>query len=365
MRPHSLLPLGVAVSLGLLAGCDSVPDQAGARVARTPEAIAAESGQDPDQGVTSREGATLSRTSVATPDDLSPNELTVVNLVRQASPAVVSVTREGGSGSGVIVREDGIILTNAHVVGDASQVEIGLADGRKVTGRVLGRDPTVDVAVVRIQATRLPTAPLGDSDNLAVGQTAVAIGNPLGLERTVTVGVVSAVNRSPRGFGLDELIQTDAAISPGNSGGPLLDSKGRVIGINTAVLRAPGSEGLGFAIPIRLANDVAEQILETGRVRRALLGVEYLEIEEPLAEQFDLPVDEGVIVAAVQRGGPAHRAGIQPSDIIVAIDGKEIKQGGDLRRELRARKPGDRIRVRLVGPNGRREVEVRLAEAPT
>ncbi len=139
--------------------------------------------------------------------------------------------------SGVIIRRDGVILTNAHVVRSATDVEVGLADGRRVSGRVLGRDPTVDVAVVRIQATNLPAAPIADSDRLEVGQTAIAIGNPIGLERTVTTGVVSAVNRSPRGIELGGLIQTDAAINPGNSGGPLLDSQGRVIGINTVIVQ--------------------------------------------------------------------------------------------------------------------------------
>jgi S1-C subfamily serine protease len=277
----------------------------------------------------------------------------------------VSVSQqEGGSGSGVIVHSDGVILTNAHVVGMSRTVRVGLADGRRVEGRVVGRDPSLDVAVVRIDVPNMPVAPIGDSDRLEVGQTAIAIGNPLGLERTVTTGVISAINRSPRGMSLDGLIQTDAAISPGNSGGPLLDSRGRVIGINTAVIRATGAQGLGFAVPIKLAQNVAEQILSTGRVVRSFLGVEYRDVEPEMAEQFRLAVREGIVVAAVQSDAPADRAGIQRGDIITRIDDTPIKQGGDLRRVLRDRRPGDSVRVTVVrAGDGTKTMTARLTEA--
>jgi serine protease Do len=294
----------------------------------------------------------------------TPGEQTVIDIARRVSPSVVSVMRGEVSGSGFILTQDGIVLTNAHVVGNARTVEIDLADGRQLAGRVLGDDPTVDVAVVRVDASGLPAVQLGDADRLEVGQTAIAIGNPLGLERTVTSGVVSAVNRNPRGFGLDGLIQTDAAISPGNSGGPLLDSEGQVIGINTAVLRAPGAEGLGFAIPIGLARDVADQIVRTGRITRAFLGISFRDVDPQLAEQFELPVREGVMVAAVGRNTPAGEAGMRPGDIITHIDDVEIAQGGDLRRELRERRPGQEVTLRVVRPSGEARVRVRLAEAP-
>lgn len=229
---------------------------------------------------------------------------------------------------------------------------------------MLGRDPTVDIAVVRISGRDLPVATLGNSDQLEVRQAAIAIGNPLGLERTVTSGVVSAVNRSPRGFGLDGLIQTDAAISPGNSGGPLLDSQGRVIGINTAVIRAPGAEGLGFAIPINLANDVAQQVLTTGHIRRAYLGVELRDIDQQLAAQFGLPVSQGLIIAAVGRGTPAAEAGLQPGDIVTRIDNAPVTQGGDLRGVLRDREPGDIVTLTLLRPSGSSKIRVQLDEAP-
>jgi S1-C subfamily serine protease len=293
----------------------------------------------------------------------SSEEETVIRVARTATPAVVSVSRRGGSGSGVIVRADGVIITNAHVVGGARTVEVRTADGRTFSGTVLGRDETVDTAVVRITGTNLPAAPLGDSDRLEVGQIAVAIGNPLGLDRTVTRGVVSAVNRDPRGIGLHAgLIQTDAAINPGNSGGPLLDSSGRVIGINTAILA--GTTGLGFAIPINVAIDVMEQILTTGRVRRAYLGIDYRDITPEIARYFRLPVEEGIVVIEVGRGSPADRAGIAVEDFIVAIDRQPVEDGGDLRRLLRTHKPGDTVSVELQRGTARRTVSVRLGEAP-
>ena len=293
---------------------------------------------------------------------LAPDEITVVTVARQVAPSVVSVQQNGGFGSGVVIRRDGVILTNAHVVGQAREVRIGLADGREIGARVLGRDPSVDVAVVRVTGSELPVAPLADSDALLVGQTAIAIGNPLGLERTVTRGVISAIDRSPRGFGLDGLIQTDAAISPGNSGGPLLDSRGRVIGINTAVISAPGASGLGFAIPINLARDIAEQVLSTGQIRRAFLGVDYRDIDEQLARQFRLPVEEGIIITTVAENTPAAGAGLRQGDIVIALDGKPVKQGADLRRAIRGRKPGDEVRLRVRRPEGEREIVARLGE---
>ncbi len=295
---------------------------------------------------------------------LGQDEQNIIRVARQVSPAVVSISRSGGSGSGVVVRSDGIVLTNAHVVGNVRAVEVRLADGRRIAGRVLGRDASIDIAVVRVQASDLPTAPVGDSDALEAGQTAIAIGNPLGLERTITTGVVSAVNRSPRGFGLDGLIQTDAAISPGNSGGPLLDSRGRLIGINTAVIVAPGAEGLGFAIPINLAQDAIDQIIATGRVVRAFLGIQYADIEPEVARQFRLPANEGVLVTGVAQGTPADRAGLVRGDIITRLDETAIRQGGDLRRTLRERRPGDTIRITVARDGGSRELSARLVAAP-
>jgi serine protease Do len=288
-----------------------------------------------------------------------PSEAVVIRVARQAMPAVVAVGVRGGSGSGVIVRQDGIIVTNAHVVRNATEVEVGLSDGRRVRGRVLGSDPTVDVAVVQVQEANLPAAPLADSDQLEVGQTAIAIGNPIGLERTVTTGVVSAVNRSPRGFELGGLIQTDAAINPGNSGGPLVDSQGRVIGINTVIVQ--GTTGLGFAVPINLARDIAGQLLSTGRIRRTVLGIVPDDLIPELAQQYNLPVREGIIVRQVEPGSPAARAGLQVADIITQIDNQPVTTSGDLRRILRSHRPGDSVRLTVVrAPNRGRPTTLTL-----
>jgi serine protease Do len=293
------------------------------------------------------------------PAQAMTEEQIVIDVARRATPAVVSVIVGRGSGSGVIIRSDGIILTNHHVVGNARSVQIGLADGRRVQGQVLGGDPSIDVAVVRVPLQNLPVAPLGDSDLLQPGQLAIAIGNPLGLDRTVTRGVVSAVNRSPTGLGLAaELIQTDAAINPGNSGGPLLDSRGQVIGLNTAIRR--DGVGLGFAVPINLASDVAQQLLTTGVIRRAYMGIAHDNVEPNLARQFNLPVSQGVIVMQVEQNSPAAQGGMQPGDIITRIADTEITHGGDLRRVLRTLQPGQTTTVQVVRRTGTVELRIRL-----
>jgi S1-C subfamily serine protease len=308
---------------------------------------------------------TMVASAPATPEPASDistgsEEQMIIQVVQKALPSVVSVERGGGSGSGVFIQSDGILLTNAHVVGNASEVRIGLADGRKVPGRVLGRDPSVDIAVVRVEGMKSPAAQLADSDKLHVAQTAIAIGNPLGLDRTVTTGVVSATNRSPRNIGLDSLIQTDAAINPGNSGGPLLDSQGRVIGINTAIFNAPGG-GLGFAIPINVARDVVQQILTTGRVRRAILGVALADVTPEIAARLDLPVSEGAAIMSVAEGSPADRAGLRPGDIVIRADDTDIKSGGDLRRALRAKAPGQSLVLTVKRGRSDKQVSARLA----
>jgi serine protease Do len=321
------------------------------------------------EGVSASRGSSAGALQVALTPASAPaaavqpgsTEQTVIQVARQASPAVVLVERQGGSGSGVVVRRDGIIISNAHVVGDARQVTITLADGRRFPGQVLGRDPTVDVSVIRIGAQDAPVAPIGDSDRLVVGQTAIAIGNPLGFERTVTTGVVSALNRSIQGATLEALIQTDAAINPGNSGGPLLDSQGRVIGINTAII--PGASGLGFAIPINLARNIAEQVLTTGRIRRAVLGIQPVDVTAQFAEQFGFPVREGVFVYGIDQTSNAYQAGLRPGDVIVRMNGTEIGQSGDLRRVVRQAGPGGAVRVEVARRGGARATfNVRLGE---
>jgi len=230
---------------------------------------------------------------------------------------------------------------------------------------VLGRDVGLDVAVVRIPATDAPVATLGNSDQLQVGQLAVAVGNPLGLERTVTTGVISAVNRPGRSMGGETFIQTDAAISPGNSGGPLVDSRGAVIGINSAELLGQGVSGLGFAIPINLAMQMAGQVLETGRYVRPFLGIAFSDVDSDMASQFRLPVKQGVLVTGVQPGSPAATAGLREQDIITRVNDAQIAMGGDIRRVLRGLHPGDPARISVVRPpNGAAAtVNVRLGQS--
>jgi len=222
----------------------------------------------------------------------------------------------------------------------------------------------LDVAVVRIPVNDAPVAPLGNSDQLQVGQLAIAVGNPLGLERTVTTGVISAVNRPGRTLGGETFIQTDAAISPGNSGGPLVDSRGNVIGINSAELLGQGVSGLGFAIPINLAMEMANQVLATGRYVRPFLGIAFNDVDEDLASQFRLPVRQGVLVTEVQRASPAAAGGLRMQDIITRVNDTPIAMGGDLRRVLRGMKPGDTVRLTVVRPpNGARTtLSVRLGQ---
>lgn len=293
----------------------------------------------------------------------SAEEQSIIRVARQVTPAVVSIARPGAMGTGFIVRGDGVILTNAHVVGDESQVRVKLADGQRLTGEVVGKDPTVDVAVVRIPGSGFPQAPTADSDRLEVGETAIAIGNPLGLERTVTRGVVSAVNRTVGDSEVQGMIQTDAAINPGNSGGPLLDSEGRVIGINTLVLRESGSSGLGFAVPINTANQVMQQILTTGRVRHAVLGVHVTDVTPDLASRFSLPVAQGALVADVLDGSPAQAAGLAEQDVITAVGDTQVNGSGDLRRALRDRQPGDTVSLTIRRGNQTLKLDVRLGDA--
>ncbi|MDO8750885.1 MAG: trypsin-like peptidase domain-containing protein, partial [Dehalococcoidia bacterium] len=261
----------------------------------------------------------------------------IADLVQRVEPAVVSIqvkAREAGffgtvettaSGSGVIFREDGYILTNNHVVGGATSIKVFLIDGRELDAKIVGTDKNTDLAVIKVNEKGLPSMPLGDASKLRVGDWVVAIGNALGLPGapTVTVGVVSALGRTLQtdpDVTLYDLIQTDAAINPGNSGGPLINLSGEVVGINTAVLRGEDAQGIGFAVSAGTAIPVANQLVSNGRVIRPYLGIGAGEVNRAIAAQMDLSVREGVLVARVESGGPADRAGIQKDDVIVALD---------------------------------------------
>jgi len=272
-----------------------------------------------------------------------------------------------GQGSGFIINVNGTILTNAHVVANAQQVLVKLSDDRTFPGRVIGADALIDVAVVKIEGagTLLPVQ-LGSSAKLRPGQFVVALGDPLGFENTVTAGIVSALRRPSSQIGISDsrvdFIQTDAAINPGNSGGPLINLKGEVIGINTAIIQ--GAQGLGFAIPIDLAQQVAEQLIERGSVTRAYIGVKMLaltpQVREDLLQQgFDPGVDQGVLIQEVLRGSPAERAGLQPGDVIIQIMDNAVKAVDQVQGVIDRAKPGQRMNFTIARQGQVRRVTVR------
>jgi Do/DeqQ family serine protease len=268
-------------------------------------------------------------------------------------------------GSGVIVDARGYILTNNHVVENAGEIEVRLSDDRKFSGTLVGRDPKTDLAVVKIDAppASLPVAELGDSDRLRIGQWAIAIGNPFGLDRTVTVGIVSATGRSRVGVATYEaFIQTDASINPGNSGGPLLDLRGRVIGINTAIVAS--GQGIGFSIPINMARSIMEQLVARGRVVRGWLGIVIQDLTEDLAAGFGTTAGGGVLISDVMPDGPAEAAGVKPGDIIVEFAGAPIKEVTDLQRRVASVEPGRPTPLTVLRDKKRTPLTVKIGEQP-
>jgi serine protease Do len=269
------------------------------------------------------------------------------------------------AGSGVIVDARGYILTNAHVVESAAEIEVRLSDDRKFAATLVGRDPKTDLAVVKIDpgAGALPSAELGDSDKLRIGQWAIAIGNPFGLDRTVTVGIISATGRTRVGVATYEaFIQTDASINPGNSGGPLLNLDGRVIGINTAIVSS--GQGIGFAIPINMAREVMTQLIAKGRVVRGWLGISIQDLTDDLAAGFGVPSKGGVLVADVLKDGPAEAAGMKPGDIIVGLGGVPIKEVTDLQKRVAAIPPGRAVALTVLRDRKTSKLSVKIGEQP-
>jgi Do/DeqQ family serine protease len=267
-------------------------------------------------------------------------------------------------GSGVIVDKSGVILTNNHLIENAGEIEVRLSDKRKFKAKVAGRDPKTDLAVLKIEAeSELPTAELGDSDRLRVGQWAIAVGNPFGLDRTVTVGIISATGRQDlRVTTYESFIQTDAAINPGNSGGPLVNLDGKVIGINTAITSV--GQGIGFAIPANMARRVLPQLLATGRVTRGWLGVRIQALTEELAPSFGAKENEGVLVADVMPGGPAESGGLKSGDVIVEFGGQRTAEVPDLQRAVADAEPGKVSRVTILRDGKRESLDVKIGEMP-
>jgi Do/DeqQ family serine protease len=340
--------------------------------------------------------AAAGRTIGASADTYAP-------LVEQISPAVVTITserrvhltsqqlpddpllrqffgdqfggrrmprerREGGLGSGVIVRADGYILTNNHVVENADRVKVEMADGRSFDAKVVGTDAPSDLAVLKIDGSALHTLPLADSDKVRVGDVVLALGNPLGIGQTVTMGIVSAKGRStsvgPANDSYQDFIQTDAPINQGNSGGALVNTQGELIGINSQILSPSGGNiGIGFAIPANMAHNVMTQLIDHGSVRRGLLGVTVQGVTPEIARSLKIENAKGVLVNSVTSGGAADKAGVQRGDVITAINGAVVKDTNSLRNEISQMMPGTDVKVQLLRDGKEQTVNIRLGEA--
>ncbi len=367
----------IGMASGLVAGlavaaCFGVAARPDARESRAAAASAAKADASPAVRQAERLGAAF--TEVAERVSRAVVTIRVQQIGRLPSPAIpffgpfappgqgdrYGVRR--GNGSGVIIRPDGFILTNRHVVADADRVEVILRDERRFEGKVVGTDPATDLAVVQIEASGLPSIPFADSDAVKVGQWVLAIGSPFGLDYTVTAGVVSAKGRALGANEIEDYVQTDASINPGNSGGPLVDLRGRIVGINTMIV-GRGS-GIGFAVPADFAKSVAEQIIEHGTVERAWIGVVFQDVTPELAEALGLPDANGALVSKVEQGGPADAAGIRARDVIVAVDGRPVRQGRDLLRMVLRRKVGEKLRLTVIRDGGRKQIELTTGRRP-
>jgi len=279
---------------------------------------------------------------------------------RQGNPAVPF----RGQGSGFIISSDGLILTNAHVVREAKEVTVKLSDRREFSAKVLGSDAATDIAVLRIQAKDLPTVRLGDPQNIEVGDPVLAIGAPYGFEQTATTGIISAKGRSLPGDAVVPFIQTDAAVNPGNSGGPLFDGTGAVIGINAQIYSQTGGfQGLSFAIPINVALKVKDQIVATGRATHGRLGVAVQDVNQSLAESFGMKRPDGALVAKVTKDSAAEKAGLKPGDVITAVNGDPIVRSGALSSRIGLAAPGDKVKLTVWRDRAERSIDVKLGGA--
>lgn len=307
-------------------------------------------------------------------------ESPVVRIAEEVGPTVVGISNrvdissflynqqvEQGTGSGVIFKEAGYIVTNYHVIQDSDQLIVTLPTGRQVSGKLVGADRRTDLAVIKINETGLKTAAFGDSDKIRVGELAVAIGNPLGekLASTVTAGVISALNRT---VDVDEqrfqLIQTDAAINPGNSGGALVNSRGEVVGINSVKIVDVNVEGLNFAIPSNTVKPIVESIIKNGRVIRPWIGIIGGDVNPAMKERFGLSVDTGVFISELPPKGPAAKAGLKSGDVIVSFDGQDIKDFGDLRTYIDKRNIGDEAVLIIMRGTDKKSIKVKLEQMP-
>jgi len=315
---------------------------------------------------------------VAAVDKVGPAVVRIDTVKRMVNPlggvfgGGPAIQQQQGQGSGFITRSDGVVLTNAHVVEGSSDVHVTLPDGRNFTGKVLGADPLTDVAVVKVVATKLPVAPLGDSARVRPGEWAIAIGNPLGLDNTVTAGIISAIQRT-NALGEGQRVpylQTDAAVNPGNSGGPLINDRGEVIGINTAIRQAPGA-GLSFAIPINTARQIAAQILDRGYASHPYIGVRLQALTPQLAREINgatnecqLPEVNGVVVVDVMAGSPADRSGLKPCDLIERVGDQAVANPSEVQLSVDRVRVGDALRLQVRRRDQALSLTLRPAELP-
>ncbi|WP_196604506.1 S1C family serine protease [Pectinatus haikarae] len=335
-----------------------------------------------DNNTTSTDNNTTQAEKVPSGPVSDARNTPIVRAAKAVGPAVVGITNKAvardwfnnqvevsqGVGSGVIFKSDGYIVTNNHVIDGAREITVSLADGRTLPGKLVGADSVTDIAVVKVDAADLPVAKFGNSDDIMVGEPAIAIGNPMGLEfqGSVTAGVISALNRTlDIGEGRVKLLQTDAAINPGNSGGALVNADGLIIGINSAKLAANGVEGMGFAIPINTVQPIIDQLIANGRVARPYLGVGIFDKNSAAKNGYLLNIDKGVYVAQVAPNGPAASAGIQRGDVIAKIDDKEINSVNDLRDAISAHKIDDKISLDIVRDGKELSVSAVLNEMPS
>ena len=303
---------------------------------------------------------------------------TLIQVSEEVAPAVVNirtiqftydslfgVVPRGGQGSGVIFSKEGYILTNEHVIHEAQEITVVLPDGREFKGKLIGSDPSLDLAVVKITAKNLPLAKLGDSDKLRPGEFCIAIGNPFGLQNTLTFGVISAMGRhigqAPEKI-LENLVQTQAPINPGNSGGPLINLAGEVIGINTAII--PYGQGIGFAIAINTAKEIIDELITHGKVIRPWLGIYSLCVTPQVRQRFNLSVESGCYIVEVVSGSPAEKGGIKEGDVLVKVNDQDIKTTLDLKQVLKTKKVGEEITLRIVREDRYKRVRVKLTEMP-
>lgn len=317
------------------------------------------------------EAKKLSDAFVAVADKVSPSVVQIdVTAQDEKADAILRFFGRGGdspvargTGSGVIFRPDGAILTNNHVIDHALSINVRLRDGRLLPAKLVGRDPSTDLAVIKVDATGLPAANFADSDAARVGEWVVAIGSPFGLGYTVTSGVLSAKGRGGLGMNaIEDYLQTDASINPGNSGGPLCDLEGKVLGVNTMIV-GKGS-GIGFAVPANLARKVAEQILKSGKVERAWIGVGIQDLTPELAEALKLDARAGVLVNSVSPGGPAQKANVKPGDVIAAVGGKKVADGRELVREVLNHEVGKTVQLEIVRDGKRYGTKTTLSARP-